>query len=174
MPRLPAELEEVLARCVRGPRLVREAVDGAGPEVISRAGSGGWSVRDVLVHLADAELVRAGRLRFILAAEEPPALPGFDEGVWKRRLQYLWRSPEAALALYDALVYSNAELLRQFAMNPGVPISREELAGGSGGTESERAVDVQINRLRQKIEVDPSNPVYLQTVRGRGYVLYTE
>jgi hypothetical protein len=35
--------------------------------------------------------------------------------VWKRRLQYLWRSPEAALALYDALVYSNAELLRQFA-----------------------------------------------------------
>jgi hypothetical protein len=115
MPRLPAKLEEVLARYVRGPALVREAVDGAGPEVISRAGSGGWSVRDVLVHLADAELVRAGRLRFILAAEEPPALPGFDEGVWKRRLQYLWRSPEAALALYDALVYSNAELLRQFA-----------------------------------------------------------
>ncbi len=66
------------------------------------------------------------------------------------------------------------ELLRQFVMNPGVPISREELAGGSGGAESERAVDVQINRLRQKIEADPSNPVYLQTVRGRGYVLYTE
>jgi len=66
------------------------------------------------------------------------------------------------------------ELLRQFVMNPGVPISREELAGGSGGAESERAVDVQINRLRQKIEIDPSNPVYLQTVRGRGYVLYTE
>lgn len=66
------------------------------------------------------------------------------------------------------------DLLRQFVMNPGVPISREELAGGSAGAESERAVDVQINRLRQKIEADPSNPVYLQTVRGRGYVLYTE
>jgi two-component system phosphate regulon response regulator OmpR len=63
------------------------------------------------------------------------------------------------------------DLLRQFAANPGVPISREELAGESG-SESERAVDVQINRLRQKIEADPSNPVYLQTVRGRGYVLY--
>ncbi|MDX2265183.1 MAG: response regulator [Hyphomicrobiales bacterium] len=65
------------------------------------------------------------------------------------------------------------DLLRQFAMNPGVAISREELSGG-GEAESDRAVDVQINRLRQKIETDPSNPVYLQTVRGRGYVLYTE
>lgn len=66
------------------------------------------------------------------------------------------------------------DLLRQFALNPGVPISREELAGETAGSESERAVDVQINRLRQKIEVDPGNPVYLQTVRGRGYVLYVE
>ncbi len=66
------------------------------------------------------------------------------------------------------------DLLRQFALNPGVPISREELASCGGSAESERAVDVQINRLRQKIEADPSNPVYLQTVRGRGYVLYVE
>ena len=38
----------------------------------------------------------------------------------------------------------------------------------------ERAVDVQINRLRRKIEHDPANPVYLQTVRGKGYILYPE
>ena len=38
----------------------------------------------------------------------------------------------------------------------------------------ERAVDVQINRLRRKIEHDPANPVYLQTVRGKGYILYSE
>ena len=42
---------------------------------------------------------------------------------------------------------------------------------GGGG---ERAVDVQINRLRRKIENDPANPVYLQTVRGKGYILYSE
>ena len=154
MPRLPAELEEVLARYVRGPRLVREAVDGAGPEVISRAGSGGWSVRDVLVHLADAEVVRGGRLRFILAAEEPPALPGFDEGVWKRRLQYLWRSPEAALALYDALVYSNAELLRQFAAEAfdrrglidGEPVTVAELLRRGAAHAEEHAA--QLRALR--------------------------
>ena len=56
---------------------------------------------------------------------------------------------------------------------PGMPVARHELAkdAESGG---ERAVDVQINRLRRKIENDPTNPVYLQTVRGKGYILYPE
>jgi two-component system, OmpR family, phosphate regulon response regulator OmpR len=65
------------------------------------------------------------------------------------------------------------ELLRYFAQRPGMAVSRHELAKGSdsGG---ERAVDVQINRLRRKIEHDPANPVYLQTVRGKGYILYPE
>jgi two-component system, OmpR family, phosphate regulon response regulator OmpR len=66
------------------------------------------------------------------------------------------------------------DLLRQFALRPGTPIARFELAGGSDTTASERAVDVQINRLRRKIESDPTNPVYLQTSRGKGYVLYTD
>ncbi|MGC1178390.1 MAG: response regulator [Methyloceanibacter sp.] len=65
------------------------------------------------------------------------------------------------------------ELLRYFAQRPGTPVSRHELAkdGENGG---ERAIDVQINRLRRKIEKDPANPVYLQTVRGKGYILYPE
>ncbi|HSH63705.1 MAG TPA: response regulator transcription factor [Methyloceanibacter sp.] len=65
------------------------------------------------------------------------------------------------------------ELLRYFAQRPGMPVARHELAkdAESGG---ERAVDVQINRLRRKIENDPTNPVYLQTVRGKGYILYPE
>lgn len=64
-------------------------------------------------------------------------------------------------------------LLRHFALHPGVPVEREELARLSGH-DSERAVDVQINRLRRKIELDPGNPAYLQTVRGRGYIFYTD
>ncbi len=65
------------------------------------------------------------------------------------------------------------ELLRLFASRPGVPIPRHELSGDEA-TGSERAIDVQINRLRRKIESDPTNPVYLQTVRGKGYILYTD
>lgn len=65
------------------------------------------------------------------------------------------------------------DLLRHFVQNAGTPLEREELARFAG-LDSERSVDVQINRLRQKIEVDPGSPVYLQTVRGRGYILYVE
>ena len=65
------------------------------------------------------------------------------------------------------------DLLRQFAQRPGLPVARHELAPDES-TGSERAIDVQINRLRRKIETDSSNPVYLQTVRGKGYILYTD
>lgn len=65
------------------------------------------------------------------------------------------------------------DLMRQFAERPGTPISRLDLAR-QGTDGSERAVDVQINRLRRKIEADPGNPVYLQTVRGKGYILHAE
>lgn len=64
-------------------------------------------------------------------------------------------------------------LLRHFVLHPGAPVDREELARLSGH-DSERAVDVQINRLRRKIETDPANPAYLQTVRGRGYIFYAD
>ena len=65
------------------------------------------------------------------------------------------------------------DLLRMFAGRTGDSIARHELAADES-TGSERAIDVQINRLRRKIEIDPSNPVYLQTVRGKGYTLYTD
>ena len=55
----------------------------------------------------------------------------------------------------------------------GGHVHREELAG-AGGAANERTVDVQINRLRRKIESDPANPVFLQTVRGIGYRLIVE
>lgn len=65
------------------------------------------------------------------------------------------------------------ELLRLFASRPGKTITRAELSG-HGADGGARAVDVQINRLRRKIEADPATPVYLQTVRGSGYILYTD
>lgn len=62
------------------------------------------------------------------------------------------------------------DMLNVLSATPGEQVPRDALAGpGDGG--SERTVDVQINRLRRKIEQDPSNPVFLQTVRGVGYRL---
>jgi two-component system, OmpR family, phosphate regulon response regulator OmpR len=65
------------------------------------------------------------------------------------------------------------EVLREFALSGGELVAREDLAR-LGDYENERAVDVQINRLRQKIETDPANPAFLHTVRGKGYVLYLD
>ncbi len=64
------------------------------------------------------------------------------------------------------------EILNILGQSAGSNVAREDLAGGSGA--NERTVDVQINRLRRKIEVDPANPVFLQTVRGIGYRLLVD
>jgi len=65
------------------------------------------------------------------------------------------------------------EIMAIFAEHVGETIPRHELAGGEGEV-GERTIDVQINRLRRKIEDDPANPVWLQTVRGIGYRLSIE
>ena len=62
------------------------------------------------------------------------------------------------------------EMLRLLAAKPGETVSRYDLAA-PGSDINERTVDVQVNRLRRKIEVDPANPIHLQTVRGIGYRL---
>ncbi|MCF6367381.1 response regulator [Rhizobium halophilum] len=65
------------------------------------------------------------------------------------------------------------EIMLLFALRAGDTIPRHELIGDDAEV-GERTIDVQINRLRRKIEEDPANPVYLQTVRGIGYRLSTE
>ena len=65
------------------------------------------------------------------------------------------------------------DLLRLLAVRAGAAVARNELAS-EGSEDGARSVDVQINRLRQKIEDDPSNPAFLQTVRGAGYVLHVD
>jgi two-component system phosphate regulon response regulator OmpR len=76
------------------------------------------------------------------------------------------------------LTATEAQLMRIFAAHPGEALSRTQLVddlsrgtGKDGGQAQERAVDVQITRLRRKIETDPRQPRYLQTVRGAGYML---
>ena len=62
------------------------------------------------------------------------------------------------------------DMLRILSASPGETVPRMELSG-NGGSLNERAVDVQVNRLRRKIERDPANPLIVQTVRGIGYRL---
>ena len=78
------------------------------------------------------------------------------------------------------LTGTEAALMRRLASSRGQPVSRaelvEDLGRGTGdeGENSERAIDVQITRLRRKIETDPREPRYIQTVRGTGYMLVVD
>jgi two-component system phosphate regulon response regulator OmpR len=69
------------------------------------------------------------------------------------------------------LTDSEVNLLNIFIKNLGNLLSREDLCRLCDGV-NERSIDVQITRLRKKIEDNPRQPRYLQTVRGKGYVLY--
>ncbi|MFT5786192.1 MAG: two-component system phosphate regulon response regulator OmpR [Ascidiaceihabitans sp.] len=72
------------------------------------------------------------------------------------------------------LTATEMQLMKIFSAKPGEPISRNKLVedlGRDRGQAQERAVDVQITRLRRKIETNPKQPRYLQTVRGAGYML---
>jgi len=68
---------------------------------------------------------------------------------------------------------SEKKVLVEMLSNPGKTYTREEI-GIISGIGQERSIDVMITRLRQKLEIDPKNPKYLQTIRGSGYVLWIE
>ena len=68
---------------------------------------------------------------------------------------------------------SEKKVLIEMITNPGTTYSREEI-GKIAGISQERSIDVMITRLRQKLEINPKNPKYLQTIRGSGYVLWIE
>ncbi len=78
------------------------------------------------------------------------------------------RGPDGAVRLTGG----EAALLAALARRAGDVLSREDIAAILGiGDTGERAIDVQVTRLRRKIEQDPREPRFLHTVRGRGYVL---
>ena len=112
------------------------------------------------------------RLRSMLRRVAPPSV----DPVGPVRLGPLQFDAERAeLSGADGVVYltgGEAALLQALARRPNEVLSREWIVESLGMDETgERAIDVQVTRLRRKIEVDPREPRFLHTVRGRGYVL---
>ena len=71
------------------------------------------------------------------------------------------------------LIIPKKKILEKMINNPGKIFSREDI-GGLIELDKERSIDVIITRLRKKIEINPKNPKFLQTIRGAGYVLWIE
>lgn len=112
------------------------------------------------------------RIRTVLRrAPQPRIAPlpravRFGDCIFELERQLLTR-----LGVPIRLTSTEAALLRALALAAGTPVSRENLSEGPGQS---RTVDVQVTRLRRKIEADPKFPRHLQTVRGKGYVLLTD
>jgi two-component system phosphate regulon response regulator OmpR len=118
-------------------------------------------------------LLRLGNILRRAAPAEPPAHAAADVirfGAFTFRLDRgeLRRDGETI-----RITEREREILSILGHRLGAEVPRDELAGSGGGA-NDRAVDVQMNRLRRKIELDPANPVFLQTVRGIGYRLVTD
>jgi two-component system response regulator VanR len=112
------------------------------------------------------------RIRTVLRRAPQPSIPPlprvvrFGNCMFDLDRQLLTRS-----GVPIRLTSTEAALLRALALSQGRPLTRESLSEGPGQS---RTVDVQVTRLRRKIEDDPKFPRYLQTVRGKGYVLLTD
>jgi two-component system phosphate regulon response regulator OmpR len=112
------------------------------------------------------------RIASILKRTQPAAAPPIESVRFGPFVYHLARGElrkgEDVIRLTDR----EKEMLRILSATSGETVSRMALAG-NGEQISERAVDVQVNRLRRKIETNPANPLFVQTVRGIGYRLVT-
>lgn len=127
--------------------------------------------RELLLRLAN--IIKRG-----MAADSQVSIRSTPEAI--RFGSFIFRFDRGELRQGEEIVRiteREREILTILGQAAGDQVAREELAGngiapaGPGAFANDRNVDVQINRLRRKIERDPANPVYLQTVRGVGYRL---
>jgi hypothetical protein len=106
-----SEISEVLERLRRGPELLATALTGAaGPELDFTPAEGKWSVRQIVAHLADSELVGADRFRRI-AAENNPVLMAYDQEAWAKNLNYGKRKTSEAMETFRRIRAESHELL---------------------------------------------------------------
>ena len=108
-----SEISYLLERFRRGPELLAMVLTGVfGEEEDFVAAPGRWSIRQIIAHLADSEMVCAQRMRQIVA-EEQPTLMAFDQEAWTRNLDYARRKPKQSLESFRRVRAENYELLKE-------------------------------------------------------------
>ncbi len=110
-----SDLPELLERYRRGAEILAMSLTGAaGPELDFQTEPGKWSVRQIVCHLSDAEMVTGTRLRRIIA-EDDPTLEAFNQDAWAHKLDYAKRKPSQALETFRRLRGENHDLLKDLA-----------------------------------------------------------
>ncbi len=118
-----SEIAAQLERYRRGAELLAVVLTGVfGEEEDFAVAPGKWSIREIVAHLADAEMVGAHRFRQVIA-EEMPTLIAYDQDAWTRNLDYARRKPKQSLETFRRIRAENYELLK------GLPESAFDRAG---------------------------------------------
>jgi hypothetical protein len=108
-----SEIPELLERFRRGAELVAVSITGAaGQELDFVPEPGKWSIRTIVSHLCDSEIVGTMRLRRVIA-EDDPKLEAFDQDAWSTKLNYASRKPSQALETFRRIRAENYELLKE-------------------------------------------------------------
>jgi hypothetical protein len=106
------EVQELMERYRRGPEVVATLMTGAaGTELDFKPAPEKWSLRQIVAHLADSEIVAADRFRRIIA-EDNPTLIGFDQNAWAANLNYGKRKTSESVDLFRRIRSDNYELLK--------------------------------------------------------------
>ena len=108
-----SEISELLERFRRGAELVAVSITGAaGSEMDFIPESGKWSIRQIVAHLTDSEMVGTMRMRQVIAENEPK-LEAFDQDAWVKNLDYSKRKPSQSLETFRRIRSENYELLKE-------------------------------------------------------------
>ncbi|MDR7419629.1 MAG: DinB family protein [Armatimonadota bacterium] len=103
---------ELIQRYAAGPEALEAALSGLSPaEIAFKPTPEDWSIHEIVIHLADTDLVAAARIRHLLG-EPGVTLVGMDQGHWGRVMRYAEQPLDAAVALFRALRTSTAAVLR--------------------------------------------------------------
>lgn len=108
------EREALIDRYARGPALLKAALAKVPKEAMQwRPGPDKWSAHEVIVHCADSETNAHGRIRYLVAEEQPPVIQGYDQARWAKVLDYHALPWEPALATVEAVRANTTALLRR-------------------------------------------------------------
>ena len=149
------ETSDLLERFRRGPELLAVVLTGVfGEEEDFTPAPDKWSVRQVIAHLADSEMVGAHRFRQIIA-EENPTLVAYDQEAWARNLDYARRKPKQSLESFRRLRAENHDLLKELP----------EAAFGRTGNHTERGALTLRDYLGILMRHTESHALQMQAIR---------
>jgi hypothetical protein len=164
MPKTPDERKELIEQYARSAARFRSAVMVAPKEALRfKPSETAWSIHEIVCHCADAEMIAASRIRFVVA-EDNPLIVGYNQEQWARALDYDRHPLDIALAVVEAVRANTAALLRRLPDDAWRKTARHT---ESGAYSAEGWLDIYVAHLKKHTQQIQRNVAAWQTQTGR-------